>query len=96
MTNRPVPAYKRFRAICPSWDNSARRKSNATIFINSTPKAYSLWLKDIIHYTKENFSDGEQLFFINAWNEWAEGCHLEPCIKWGKAYLEETKKAIES
>ncbi|AFD08488.1 glycoside hydrolase family 99-like domain-containing protein [Solitalea canadensis] len=96
MTNRPVPTYKRFRAICPGWDNSARRKSNATIFINSSPKSYSVWLKDIIDYTKENFSDGEQLFFINAWNEWAEGCHLEPCIKWGKAYLEETKKVVES
>ena len=24
-------------------------------------------------------------------NEWAEGNHLEPCQKWGRAFLEKTK-----
>jgi hypothetical protein len=33
--------------------------------------------------------------FINAWNEWAEGNHLEPDLKWGLQYLEETRKAIQ-
>jgi hypothetical protein len=32
--------------------------------------------------------------FINAWNEWSEGYHLEPCQKWGGAYLEATRQAL--
>ena len=41
-------------------------------------------------YTQE-----ENLIFINAWNEWAEGNHLEPDRKWGKQYLVKTKEIID-
>lgn len=41
------------------------------------------------------FSNEENLIFINAWNEWAEGTHLEPDQKWGRRYLEMTQKALE-
>jgi hypothetical protein len=37
---------------------------------------------------------GVPVVFINAWNEWAEGNHLEPCQKWGRGYLEATKSVL--
>jgi lipopolysaccharide biosynthesis protein len=80
--------------ITPMWDNSARRNEGAFILHNSTPEKYKNWL---IHI-KENYpwdTVPENFLFINAWNEWAEGNHLEPCQKWGTAYLEATKEVLK-
>ena len=91
--NRNLPAYKYFRCISPSWDNSARRKTNATIYHQSTPDKFKYWAGQILDEISKNTDASEQLLFINAWNEWAEGCHLEPDQKNGRDYLKAFKEA---
>lgn len=93
MLSRPAPEYKRFPCVAPGWDNSARRKRDAVVLINSSPKEYELWLTEVVRRI-EGEGPTEKLLFINAWNEWAEGCHLEPCQKWGRGYLEATRRAL--
>jgi len=66
----------------------------ATIHINTSPERYGNWLREICQFTQNHFKSDEQLVFINAWNEWAEGCHLESDKKWGYAYLEATRNAM--
>ena len=92
--DKPLP-YKKFPCVTPQWDNSARRKNGALIFHDSTPELYEKWLRATIDKVKFDRPD-ENMVFINAWNEWGEGNHLEPCQKWGRAYLEATKRAIDS
>lgn len=91
MLAKPTPDYRRFACVTPSWDNTARRKQGATILHNSTPALYERWLRSIV---ERSLQRGETLVFINAWNEWGEGNHLEPCQKWGYAYLEATRNAL--
>jgi len=93
INNPQTVDYKRFPGITPMWDNSARRKNQAVILKDSTPEEYGRWLKHITN-TFEPYSKEENFIFINAWNEWAEGNHLEPCQKWGRKYLEVTKKIL--
>lgn len=85
--------FKTYLGVTPSWDNSARRKIDAMIFIKSKPQLYGKWLKHLVD-SFYPFSKDENFIFINAWNEWAEGNHLEPCQKWGRKYLEATKDVL--
>ena len=87
--------YTLYRIVMPGWDNTARMLANAMIFNNSSPEIYQEWLCNVIKYTKEKHPKDKQFIFINAWNEWAEGAHLEPDQKYGFAYLEATLRALE-
>lgn len=95
MIAKPKFDYKYFRCVCPSWDNSARRRINATLYHDTTPQKFEEWVRYIKNYTVSNFDSNEQIFFVNAWNEWAEGCHLEPDQKFGSAYLKALKEGVK-
>lgn len=82
------------RCVTPAWDNSARRKKRPIIYLGSSPNIYGEWLTKIIRWTHRHAPPGRKFVFINAWNEWAEGNHLEPDSKYGRAYLEATRDAI--
>ena len=84
---RPWPTHE---CVIPSWDNSPRRGNGfSTIMHGSTPELYEEWLTAVHRRTP---SDG--LVLINAWNEWAEGTHLEPDLRHGDAYLKATARAL--
>jgi hypothetical protein len=90
-----LPEYPFFPSACPSWDNAARRKRGGMIFRDATPDKYGAWLTEVLK--REALREQKHsLVFVNAWNEWAEGNHLEPCRRWGHAYLDATRAAVES
>lgn len=91
---RPAEPYPLFRGLMPSWDNTARRMERATVWTNSSPELYGRWLRGTIERMQREQPPERQLVFINAWNEWAEGAHLEPDTRHGYRYLEETAAAL--
>ncbi|MFQ3576725.1 MAG: glycoside hydrolase family 99-like domain-containing protein [Cytophagales bacterium] len=94
LRNWKSKSYKIYPSLFPMWDNSARRKKGAEIIINSSPDAYENWLSEILRSFKP-YTNEENFIFINAWNEWAEGNHLEPCVKYGNQYLEVTRNVLK-
>ncbi|WP_162560077.1 glycoside hydrolase family 99-like domain-containing protein [Methylotetracoccus oryzae] len=93
---RESPPYQRFPGVMVSWDNTARRGNTAYIWQGSTPELYEQWLRSACEAVERapNGPD-EQIVFVNAWNEWAEGCHLEPDQRFGRLYLEATWRALQ-
>jgi lipopolysaccharide biosynthesis protein/tetratricopeptide (TPR) repeat protein len=89
------PDYPLLRSAYPGWDNTARRGGEATIFVNSSPQLYGRYFESVARQTIAAHADLEnRLVFVNAWNEWAEGAHLEPDERYGYAYLEATRVAL--
>ncbi|HEX6829870.1 MAG TPA: glycoside hydrolase family 99-like domain-containing protein [Burkholderiales bacterium] len=91
--DRKHPGASVFRTVFPSWDNTARVGDRAQIVLNGTPANYEYWLAEAIRRTLRDFPSRERLVFVNAWNEWAEGCHLEPDRLYRHQFLEATLRA---
>ena len=86
--------YRKYPCVFASWDNTPRRKT-PTIIQNEDPSIYQEWLEDSI-IKVQDYPASEQIVFLNAWNEWAEGCHLEPDVRHGRQFLEATNSALSN
>jgi glycosyltransferase involved in cell wall biosynthesis len=91
------PDYKLYRTAMLSWDNTARKQNASHIFESFSLLKYKQWISNLASnvYNNDKYQDNEKLIFINAWNEWAEGTHLEPDRKYGYGYLESTHSVIK-
>jgi lipopolysaccharide biosynthesis protein len=91
---KALPDYTWYRGVMPSWDNTARRGRRAFVALRSSPDAYREWLRRIALQTLCRRTVQEPLVFVNAWNEWAEGAHLEPDDRYGRGWLEATSAGL--
>lgn len=91
--NRKVESEKIIPGFFTGWDNTPRRGDKANVFLGSNPQKFKHYFSKLIKKTRNEYK--KDFIFINAWNEWAEGCYLEPDEKYGNAYLEAIKSALQ-
>ena len=89
----PAAAYQRYESVFPGWDNSPRVGERAVVMQHANPEGYEQWLSAAVARAARQ-TGGHRMIFLNAWNEWAEGCHLEPDRRFGLRYLEATRRAM--
>jgi glycosyltransferase involved in cell wall biosynthesis/SAM-dependent methyltransferase len=86
--------YRLYRSVTPMWDNEARRPGRGAVFAHASPALFGEWLENACRYTAEHFASDRSFVFVNAWNEWAEGAHLEPDRSYGYAFLQTTADTL--
>ena len=89
----PPPPFRLYRTAMAGWDNTPRLGRRATVFHGASPGAYEEWLHALVTAARLEHPE-HRLVFINAWNEWAEGAHIEPDVRFGSGYLEATRRAL--
>ena len=89
-----APDYTLYRGVCPSWDNEPRKPGRGYTFANASPDLYREWLSYACKFADQNSDPEKKIVFINAWNEWGEGAHLEPDRRFGYAYLQATADVV--
>ncbi|BBK36535.1 hypothetical protein STAQ_16130 [Allostella sp. ATCC 35155] len=91
---QPEPPFPTFRTAMVGFDNTARRGADASIFLGATPERFESWLAALVARARLTERPNRRLVFINAWNEWGEGNHLEPDQKFGRNWLRACARAV--
>jgi hypothetical protein len=77
----------------PAPGSSAHAYPYGPVVVGNTPELF----KQLCHMARRHISQtpsGPKAVFVNAWNEWTEGCYLLPEKRFGLAYLEAVKEAF--
>jgi lipopolysaccharide biosynthesis protein len=82
-----VPGIESFPCLIPNWDNTPRSGANGLVLHGSTPEAFRRHVRRALERVSAPTPE-HRLIFVKSWNEWAEGNHLEPDLKFGLQYLE--------
>ncbi|GMU78688.1 MAG: hypothetical protein AMXMBFR46_14830 [Acidimicrobiia bacterium] len=108
-TTAKVHSYRRFLArarrarerldhpfyptLVVGWDNTPRRGIGAYVLLDDDVRAFEGRLRELVEAAAaQDFDD--RVIFVNAWNEWAEGNHLEPDLHDGLARLEAVRRVV--
>jgi hypothetical protein len=74
------------------WDNTPRHGERGFIYKGENPDKFKKYLSEQIKHAKNDYH--EDMIFMYAWNEWAEGGYLEPDEEYGYGYLNAIKEAL--
>ena len=92
--NRHGEDEKSIGGMFVDWDNTPRRGIHGRVCIGSTPNKFEYYLTKQIENIKSTYNN--DMLFVFAWNEWAEGGYLEPDEDYEYGYLEAVKNALDN
>ena len=82
----PVDGIESYPCVVPNWDNTPRSGVNGRVLLGSTPELFRQQVRRAVARVQA-YPVERRIVFVKSWNEWAEGNHLEPDLKFGRGYL---------
>lgn len=73
-----------------SYDDTPRRGKKGMVVTDATPEKFKQYISSLM---SKNSEAENEITFINAWNEWGEGMHLEPDMRFQFDFLRAIKDA---
>lgn len=91
----PVAAdgFDNYPSLIHAWDNSPRSGKHGLVLHDSSPELFRRVLRRALQ-VRANVPLEENVIFLKSWNEWAEGNHLEPDLKFGRGYLDVIREEV--
>jgi lipopolysaccharide biosynthesis protein len=90
-----VKGIESFPCVIPNWDNTPRSGVSGLVLHGSTPDGFRRHVNCVLERVR-NVPREHRIVFVKAWNEWAEGNHLEPDLKFGLGYLEALRDELKT
>jgi len=90
-----IPNDGKYPIVFPNWDNTPRSGGNGLVMHGSTPELFRIHVRHALQIV-EKYPPEHKIIIVKSWNEWAEGNHLEPDLKFGRGYLKVLKEEIEN
>lgn len=88
------PGHIYIPSVIPNWDNTPRSQGRGLVLQDSTPQAFAAQMRKACERVAHHPAQ-ERIVFVKSWNEWAEGNHMEPDLKFGHAYLQAMRDELQ-
>lgn len=89
-----VQGIESYPCVIPNWDNTPRSGTNGLVLQGSTPALFRSHFRHALEKVAD-LPEERRFVFVKSWNEWAEGNHLEPDLRFGLQYLEALRDELQ-
>jgi len=91
---RKVDTHEDYPVVIHAWDNTPRSGKRGLVLHGSTPELYRPLVRRALELCADKPRE-DRIIFLKAWNEWAEGNHLEPDLRDGLGYLRVVREELD-
>ena len=79
-------SFESYPMLLHAWDNTPRSGKDGLVLHDSRPDLFRRLLRSALEACADAPPE-RRIVFVKSWNEWAEGNHLEPDLRFGHGYL---------